>query len=145
MYSKAINNVNNTFFDVKMEEIKKSENKLGHKLPKELKEFYQEIGYGFFHKNNDSFNRLLSPLQVVQINLKEDFYETDPDLEIFDDLYNKEKLLFFEVNEGIYLAIDRKEENGENAIWLFDKKISNSFKNFILELIDNPKLIESIP
>jgi len=137
------NDMNNTFFDVKMEEIELSEEKLGYKLPKELKEFYQEIGYGFFHRNSGSFNRLLSPLQVSQINLREDFYETDPDLDIFDELYNKEKLLFFEINEGIYLAIDKKEENKKNAVWLFDKKISNSLENFIVEFANNPKLIDN--
>ena len=137
------NEMNNTFFGVKMEEIEISEKKLGHELPKELKEFYQEIGYGFFHRNSGSFNRLLSPLQVSQINMREDFYEADPDLDIFDELYNKEKLLFFEINEGVYLAIDKKEEDKKNAVWLFDKKISNSLENFIVEFANNPKIIDN--
>ena len=136
--------MNNIFFDVKKEDVEISEKKLGCKLPNELKKFYQKTGYGFFNKHNGSFNRLLSPLQVVQINLKEDFYATDPDLDIYDELYNNEKLLFFEVNEGIYLAIDKKEENKKNAIWLFDKKISDSLESFIVDLANNPELIDNL-
>ena len=144
VYSSNSNNLNNIFFEIKKEDIEISEEKLGCKLPDELKDFYQEIGYGFFYKDSGSFNRLLSPLQVAQINLREDFYEADPDLDIFDELYNKEKLLFFEVNEGIYLAIDKKEKNKQSAIWLFDKKISDSLENFIIEFTNNPKLIDNL-
>ncbi|MET4083690.1 hypothetical protein ABIB40_003662 [Pedobacter sp. UYP30] len=82
-----------------------AEDKLGFQLPKELKDFYAQIGYGFFwQQNKASFDRFLSADQVAQINLKEDFYEFDPDLELYDELYQGDKLLFFEVNEGIYLA-----------------------------------------
>lgn len=120
-----------------------SEDKLGFPLPKELKDFYTQIGYGFFWQlNKSSFDRFLAANQVVQINLKEDFYEFDPDLELYDQLYHVDKLLFFEVNEGIYLAIDKKDENGKNAIYYFKDKIADSLESFIKDFIDNENLLK---
>jgi hypothetical protein len=139
----AENNLDHVFYPVK--DIELAEKKLGFPLPKELVSFYNEIGYGFFwQKNKDSFDRLLSPLQVAQITLKEDFYEEDPDLEVYDDLYNNDKLLFLEVNEGIYLAIDKADEGGKNKIYYFDQKIFNSLEDFIKEFIQNPNLIRDL-
>lgn len=105
------NNYDNIFYKVDTAEIIDSESKLGFKLPSQLREFYIKIGYGFFHKSQDSINRLLSPLQIAQINLREDFYEFDPDLEIYDEIYSDGKILFFDVNEGLYLAIDKNNSN----------------------------------
>jgi len=120
------------------------EQKLGFRLPKELVSFYNEVGYGFFwQKHKDSFDRLLSPAQLAQITLKEDFYGDDPDLELYDDLYQGDKLLFFEVNEGVFLAIDKADHNGRNKVYYFENKIYDSLEEFLNGLISNPKLTTS--
>src|SRR5688572_16537849 len=81
-----------SLYPVEPAKILKAEVKIGE-LPGELYEFYREIGYGFFHNaERYEIDRFLSPLQVAQINLKEDFYQYDPDLELYDYLYNGEKL-----------------------------------------------------
>ena len=102
-------------------------------IPKELKNFYIEFGYGFFHVESDSSFKLMSPEEYQQINLKQDFYEFDPALEIYDNLYNDTKFLFFEVVEGTYLAIDKEDCNGKNAIYYFDERIANSLEEFIIK------------
>ena len=56
---------------------------------------------------------------LQDINLRIGDFEYDPDLEIYDEIYNDDKLLFFEVNEGVYLAIDKIEHNEKNAIYYF--------------------------
>ncbi|GHT15446.1 SMI1/KNR4 family protein [Bacteroidia bacterium] len=138
------NELANIFYPIQRDNIELAEEKLGYKLPLDLKNFYQEIGYGFFHREQGSINRLLSPLQVAQINLKEGIYEADPDLDVYDDIYKNEKILFFEVNEGLYLAIDKENHNGNSSVYLFDKKISDSLKAFIKEFTNNPDLINEI-
>jgi len=111
-------------------------------LPIELRVFYREIGYGFFHTGLGAFYRLLSPMQLKQINCREDFYKYDIELDSYEERYNGEKYLFFEVNEGIYLAIDKKDYNGKNSIYLFDKKIANSLEDFLSSFDENPNYFD---
>jgi len=67
-------NLKHKLYLVDINNIEVAEETLQFQLPKELKQFYLEIGYGFFWQNDKrSFDRLLSPLQLVQINLREDF------------------------------------------------------------------------
>ena len=129
------------FYRVTPEEIAMSEAEIP--LPVELKAFYHEIGYGFFHRGYGSINRLLSPLQFKQINNKEDFYANDPELELYFERYNGLKYLFMEINEGLYLAIDKVDENGKNAIYLFDDKIANSLLEFLVMYDKHPGFFES--
>ena len=139
------NGLDHIFYPVKQESIDEVEAKLTFSLPTELKEFYIQVGYGFlWQTNKDSFDRILSPKQVAQITLKEDFYGGDPDLELYDDLYEDEKLLFFEVNEGVYLAIDKHNNNGKNAVFYFEDKISDSLEEFVRNFISNPDLIKEL-
>jgi len=113
-------------------------------IPFELKEFYNKIGYGFFYnQKKTAFNRLMDIGSFEMINLREDFYEFDPQLEIYDILYQREKLLFFEIIEGNYLAIDINETNGKNAIYHFEKKIADSLEDFLVLFDNNPELLST--
>ena len=139
------NNLDHIFYPIENTNIRIAEEELGFSLPQELAVFFEKVGYGFFwQQNKDSFDRLLSPQQIAQINLKKDFYESDPDLEVYDDIYNEDKLLFFEVNEGLYLAIDKNSTNGKNAIYYFEKKIFDSFDDFIEALLVDQDLISNL-
>ncbi|MFV0304908.1 MAG: SMI1/KNR4 family protein [Moheibacter sp.] len=139
------NNLDHLLFKIKQGTLEQVESELGFTLPLELRELYVQVGFGFFWQNdNSSFDRLLSPLQVKQITLKEDFYEYDPDLELYDDIYKGEKLLFFEVNEGVYLGIDKTDIKGKNAIYYFKNKIADSLEEFLKQFLDNPNLIKDL-
>lgn len=130
------------FYTVDTNSVEIAEQKLKFQIPPELKQFYIEIGYGFFWQNDKrSFDRLLSPLQLAQINLREDFYEFDPDLDIYDE---QDRLIFFEVNEGLYLTILKDDISGKNGIYFFDKKITSSLEEFVIELDKNHNFIEEI-
>ena len=78
---------------------------------------------------------------MAQINLREDFYEFDPDLEIYDE---EDKLIFFEINEGLYLTILKEDVGGENGIYFFDTKIASSLEEFVIELNKNHNFIEEL-
>lgn len=106
-----------------------AENELGFRLPNELDELYSKIGYGFLFNNSDKdFNRLLSPDVVAQINLRQDQYEFDPDLEIYD---NPDHIIFFEVNEGVYLTLDRTVKGKKSPVYYVRKKINESLEDFL--------------
>ena len=136
------NDLENIFYPLSENDIQKAENDFGYSLPIELKDFYLKIGYGFFYQKNNDVNRFMDTTSLVQINLKQDEFGADPDLELYDDIYNDDKLLFFEVNEGVYLAIDKEDIEGNNAIYHFKTKIADSLENFILRLLEDPNLID---
>ncbi|RLJ75171.1 SMI1/KNR4 family protein [Pedobacter alluvionis] len=138
------NDLEHVFYPLSKYEIKKAEDEFGYELPSELKDFYLQIGYGFFHKSLGEVNRLMDTTSLYQINLKQDEFENDPDLEVYDDLYNGEKLLFFEINEGVYLAIDKADENGKNKIYYMDSLIADSLEHFIKSFIVNPEMINEL-
>ncbi len=120
-----------TFHKVNFIELLEIEKKIF--IPKELKEFYINIGYGCFYDNPDSFSidKLYSPSEYCKINLREDYYSDDPTL----DFYNQEKFknykIFIEVVEGNYLLIDDNEKEGKNAIIYIDTKIADSLEEFL--------------
>lgn len=97
-------------------------------FPEALREFYLEIGYGFFNRGSHSrFNRLIDPESVADIRLREDIYEYDPDLEIYDDVT---QLVFYEVVEGLYFSISLED----HAIYYIDIKIADSLEEFLRTL-----------
>ncbi len=60
------------------------------KIPLELKKFYNEVGYGFFFcEEKIAHDRLLDVNSFKIINLREDYYEFDPDLEIYQEPFYK--------------------------------------------------------
>lgn len=138
------NDLDNIFYPLSEDDVKKAEAEFEYELPTELKDFYVQIGYSFFHRSQVNVNRFLDTTSLFQINLKLDEFESDPDLEVYDDLYKGEKLLFFEVNEGVYLAIDKVDENGKNKIYYTDEVIADSLEAFIRSFLENPLLIDDL-
>jgi hypothetical protein len=130
-----------TFHPVKASELALVEDVIT--IPVELKKFYTLIGSGFLLDTVDeSIDKLLDPVEFKKINLKEDFFEFDPTLEIFSLPMFKDKLIFFVVNEGVYLLIDKNDINGHNPIFYFDEKIANSLEEFLLRFDEEPYFFE---
>ena len=114
---------------MKEKDLIEAEQRLGFKFPPELREFYLEVGYGFFKGNNEnSRSRLMDPDTIADITLREGIYEYDPDLEgIYEEA---DKLVFYEVNEGVYLTLDLNDTQ-RNSVHFFDNKIADSLESFI--------------
>ncbi|MDR2138346.1 MAG: hypothetical protein LBP50_02185, partial [Tannerella sp.] len=71
-------------------------------------------------------NRLLDPVSLILVNLRQDEFRYDKALEQTLACYDINRhLLFFQLNNGEYLAINRRETNGCNPI--FYKKILGFF------------------
>jgi antitoxin YxxD len=129
-----INELENKTYKVPEDDILKAEQRMGISFPNDLKRLYLEVGYGFIKgQSTNAINRILGPGTVADVRLREGIFEFDPDLdELFDD---EDKLIFFEVNEGVYISIDLQLIN--NPIYYFDIQIAESLEDFFKKFLSN--------
>ena len=101
-------------------------------FPFELKVFYEQIGFGFMHRRKGKINRLLDPVSLVLVNLRQDECRYDKILEEALTHYDTNKqLLFFQSHKGEYVAIDRTETNGCNPVFHKKQNLTDSLLEFI--------------
>lgn len=137
-----INQLENKIYKVFEDDILKAEERMNINFPTDLKQLYLELGYGFIKSQSaNAINRVLGPGAIADIRLRKGVFEFDPDL---DELYDDEdKLIFFEVNEGIYISLDLELPN--NPIFFFDTQIAESLEDFFKRfLINNEYYIDLI-
>lgn len=129
-----INELENKIYKVPEDDILKAEQRMDISFPNDLKQLYLEVGYGFIKDQSaNAINRILGPGAVADIRLREGIFEFDPDLdEIFND---EDKLIFFEVNESVYISIDLQLVN--NPIYYFDIQIAESLEDFFKKFLSN--------
>ncbi|AMQ71436.1 MULTISPECIES: SMI1/KNR4 family protein [Bacillus] len=127
----------NTFYPVSENEILEVENKLGLRLPYDLRQFLLEVGYGFLKKSEYNINRILGPASIRDARLKVNDFEFYPDIEVYEEL-EEDKLIFFEANESALLLIALGNEQN-NSIYYDDIKIADSLEEFLIELMKNDK------
>ncbi|MDR4228759.1 SMI1/KNR4 family protein [Bacillus mojavensis] len=127
----------NTFYPVSENEILEVENKLGLKLPYDLRQFLLEVGYGFLKKSEYNINRILGPASIRDARLKVNDFEFYPDIEVYEEL-EEDKVIFFEASESALLLIALGNEQN-NSIYYDDIKIADSLEEFLIELMKNDK------
>lgn len=129
MYSK----ISDTFkaYKIELHEIEEAERRMGITIPCELRKFYQEVGYGYVKNEPGAINRLIDPLGCADIRMREDIYEYDLDLEMYES-YEENSLIFFEVNEGVYISIGLSD----GKIYFTDKVIAESLLDFLEKIVD---------
>ncbi|HFU7058603.1 TPA: SMI1/KNR4 family protein [Bacillus cereus] len=127
-----IKNSHHKFFKLQENELIVAEERLGFAFPNELRNFYLEVGYGFIKGNNvDAINRIMDPDTIADITLREGIYEFDPDLE---GIYEEEdKLVFYEINEGVYLTLDLNTPQ-QTPVYFFETQIADSLEEFIRKI-----------
>lgn len=107
-------------------------------FPVELLNFYNELGFGFFHRRKGKLNILLDPMSLVNTNLRLGYFKEDPFImEAFRHFDNEKQLLFFKTHAGQYLSIDRAEKQGKNAIYYKNKQIESSLYDFLYNYSKN--------
>jgi len=52
------------------------------------------------------------------------------------------KLIFFELNDGVYLMIEKNDTNGKNPIYYFDRKIAESLEEILKKMDEIPNYFE---
>ena len=100
MFEKIMQKKGNKFYSVKEGVIAMVQEELGIILPKELKSFYTEVGYGFLHSDNYNFNRIMSPKSLCEFRFRKGQFSNDSELELYVDL-ERDKIFFFEISTKI--------------------------------------------
>ncbi|MBC1425627.1 SMI1/KNR4 family protein [Listeria seeligeri] len=133
-YEFFTSNPNNSFYSVSVKEIEETEKVLDLKIPKELKEFFLNVGYGFIKGSKYNVNRIMGPLSIMDFRLKKNDFEFFPDIEIYDELENE--IIFFEANETALISIKLSEEE-KNEIYYDEFKIADSLEEFLIKISEN--------
>jgi hypothetical protein len=110
-------------------------------FPVELKQFYEEIGFGYFHCNKERANRIFDPYSLIMMNRLEDRFEYDVELKraLVDG-----HLVFFQTYLYQFFTIDRNTVDGGNAIYYKKHKIADSLQEFLQEYSDDRKYLSYI-
>lgn len=122
----------NKFYSVKIDEINELEKELDLNIPKELKDFLLEIGYGFINGSEYNVNRIMDTKSIRDFRLRKGDFEFYPDIEIYDE-YEEDKLIFFEGSESALISIELTEDNSSN-IFYYDVKIADSLEEFLIKI-----------
>lgn len=114
------------------------------KVPEELKKFWENEGFGFIAENKDgfSFNRLLSPSEVVDFINRTDIYEWIPDSDFYTSIQDK-GFVIMEYSEYIYFWIGIQPDNLGN-IFYFNSKICDNFNELVKKLENDEDVLEGI-
>ncbi|MBC1500994.1 SMI1/KNR4 family protein [Listeria weihenstephanensis] len=126
----------NEFYRLDKAEVKLVESELGIEFPVSLKDFYNEIGYGFLKNSGSNVNRLMDPESVRDFRLRTNDFEFFPDIEIYDE-YEEDKLIFFEASETALMAIGTTKT--DNKIYYYDVPIAGSLEEFLLKMMEDDK------
>lgn len=136
-----LHNEKHKFLPLKAKEIEAAEQRLGAKFPAELRQFYLEIGYGFANRDETTaFQRIIDPDSAVDLHLREDSYEHDPDLDMYDE---REGFIFFEVVEGLYFEV-RWGTADASPVYFMDIRISDSLQAFFDQLDKDAQFYEKM-
>lgn len=130
-----------TFYEVDCKDIKSAEDRMQLSFPSELKYFYMSHGYGFLDSSHGNFNRIMDPSSVADFRLQENEYENMESIEIYNS--DMDKLIFFEVSEGLYLSIELTTKY-KQKVFLMDKVLSNSLEEFFENYTKDENLIYSM-
>ena len=136
------NGKENSFYTFDLKRIENCERKLGYTFPEELKEFWMEIGYGFFRSSvpekginqNDWTNRLATPDDIMEILLEgaESEMMVAPAYELYQGLKREGDFPFFEIGDSydfLYMNF-----NKPGVYELDGNKIADSLEEFVNRL-----------
>ena len=134
-YNIFIKDNKNKFYPITIEEIKNVENELQLSVPKELKDFYLQVGYGFINGSEFNINRIMDVDSVRDFRLRQGDFEFYPDIDIYDE-FEEDKLIFFEGSESALISIELTE-NSNSKIFYYDIKIADSLQEFLEKILED--------
>lgn len=139
MFKKIVDRKGNEFFPVK-DNLDAIQEELGIIIPKELKEFYLEVGYGFLASTEYRFNRIMDPESLRDFRLRDGDFKDNNELDIYES-QEKDKIIFFELSEDYFLSIGF---TGKNKGKIFDGEIeiADSLEEFLIKYQKNEHYFE---
>ena len=140
MFKDIVNRKGNKFYSLDKNAVDRAQEDLGIIIPKELREFYEEIGYGFLNSEEGYYNRIMDPQSLCEFRFREGQFANNPELDIYEG-YEQDGLIFFEICEGSYLSIGFSKKNNGKII-NEDKIIANSLKEFLIKYQDDERYFD---
>ena len=137
MFEKLNENPKHTFYPVKAEEIQKAEADMGILIPDRLKQFYLNIGYGFLETRMYNINRVMGPGSVEEFYFGTGQFQNSGEVEILGE-DTKDKLVFFEVHESLFLSIGITKLN-RGMIYYYDERIAGDMEEFFDKYLENER------
>jgi hypothetical protein len=128
------NDSKHAFFKFDLSILKKVTDEIKMSFPKELVDFYEQIGYGFVCNNKSSVtSRIMDPKSIADFILGRGYYQMFDDKERFT---SNDKFPFFEVSELSILTFDLSQANKTNEypVYYYDKKIAHSLLQFLQKM-----------
>lgn len=135
MFESVKTNPNNTFYPVKPDTIRTAESNMGIIFPETLTQFYLTVGYGFLETHKHNINRIMDPGSVEEFHLGTGQFQNSEEVEIFGE-YAKDKLIFFEVHESLFLSIGITRLN-KGKIYYYDEPIATDLNEFFERYLNN--------
>lgn len=130
-------NQESSFYPVTENEIIEVEKELNLIFPKELVNFYKEVGYGFINGSEFNINRIMDPYSIRDFRLRVNDFEFYPDIEIYDEFENN-KLIFFEGSESALISIELNDKSS-SVIYYYDIQIASSLEEFLRKIEEDDK------
>lgn len=130
-------NKENSFYQVTDNEIKNIEKELELKFPRELVDFYLEVGSGFIEGSEYNINRTMDPYSIRDFRLRTNDFLFYPDIKIYDQFENN-KLIFFEASESALMSIELSDKK-QNPVYYYDIQITKSLEEFLNKIDVNDK------
>jgi antitoxin YxxD len=123
------------FYPVGKREVEEAEHRLNRTFPKELREFYLQIGYGFMCINQSTFiNRIMDPHSIADLILGEDIWE---DYYLVEEIAEDPHLFpFFFLGDDclIFLDLSQKTREGVHPVDYGGMIIAESLEDFLRKL-----------
>ena len=136
----------NWFVPLPAGEIEQAEQQMGQQFPNQLRQFYQEIGFGMLRSPMNppagyrfySKNEILPPL--IAVDYMQGIIEHPDDdayymsASTYEDLQPGD-LPFFEIGDSSSFMVMKLNSDNPNAVWYMGaEKIEDSFERFIYRL-----------
>lgn len=137
MFETIKNNPQNTFYPVNDEAIHRAESNMGIMIPDALIQFYLTVGYGFLETCRHNINRIMGPSSIEEFYLGTGQFQNSEEVEIFAK-YTKDKLIFFEVTESLFLSIGITKMN-KGKIYYYDELIANDMNDFFEKYLEDER------
>jgi antitoxin YxxD len=123
------------FYPLLKREVEEAEHRLNRTFPKELREFYLQIGYGFMCINQSTFiNRIMDPHSIADLILGEDIWE---DYYLVEEIAEDPHLFpFFELGDDclIFLDLSQETRDGIHPVDYTGIIIAESIEDFLRKL-----------
>ena len=131
----------NIFQEIRLESINEYEKKLGLQFPRQLKDFWQEIGCGFLVASDEAIglstfdhdNRILPPEDIESIILLKE--GSDLILPEYAEYLEDGDMPFFSIADSSSFLVMKPKSDNPNAVYdMAGNKIEDSFERFIHRL-----------